>query len=101
MSVLGLMLSLMPYNMVAQSYTRSGNNFVAASSSRAKSEPVKTKYTYTKDGKTYPVYVGSTGSCFILKTSSKTGKEYRMYLGEEISRQICKELNIEYKEKKK
>ena len=45
--------------------------------------------------------MSSTGSCFVIKTSAKTGKEYRNYLGPEISEQMCKELNVEYKGKKK
>lgn len=86
----------------AQSYERQGNTFVATKSSRAKSEPTKTKFTWKDSkGNEYPVYMSSTGSCFIIKTSAKTGKEYRNYLGPEISEQMCKELNIEYKGKKK
>ena len=86
----------------AQSYERQGNTFVATKGSRAKSEPTKTKFTWKDSkGNEYPVYMSSTGSCFIIKTSAKTGKEYRNYLGPEISEQMCKELNIEYKGKKK
>jgi hypothetical protein len=43
-------------------------------------------------GAEYPVYINSRGSCFIIKTSTKTGTEYKNYLGPEISQQICKEL---------
>ena len=83
----------------AQNYTREGNTFVSVKS--AKAEPTKTKFTW-KDSKgtEYPVYISSTGSCFIIRISKKTGKEYRSYLGPEVSAQICKELNIEYKGKK-
>ena len=58
----------------------------------------KTKFIW-KDSKgaEYPVYINSRGSCFIIKTSTKTGTEYKNYLGPEISQQICKELNDEYK----
>lgn len=45
--------------------------------------------------------MSSTGSCFVMRVSSKTGKEYKSYLGPEISQQICKELNVEYKGKRK
>ena len=85
----------------AQTYTRSGNTFASAKSVKAKAEPVKTKFTW-KDGKgkEYPVYISAKGSCFVIKTSSKTGKEYKNYLGPEISQQICKELNIKYNGKK-
>ena len=88
---------MLPSSISAQSYTRSGNTFTMTSTKKSKSEPTKTKFVVEKDGKSYPVYMGSTGSCFILRTSSKTGKEYRSYLGEEMSRTICKELGVEYK----
>ena len=43
-------------------------------------------------GDEYPVYIAHTGSCFVIKTS-KSGEEYRAYLGEEASEQINKELS--------
>ena len=85
-----------------QNYTRTGNTFAAAQKStgagtRAQA-PEKTRYMYTDtDGKTYPVYIGKTGACFILRVSGRTGKEYRKYLGAEISAEICRELKREYK----
>lgn len=88
----------------AQSFEREGNTFVSKSSkgSKAKAEPTKTKFTWKDSkGNEYPVYMSSTGSCFVIKTSAKTGKEYRNYLGPEVSEQMCKELDIEYKGKKK
>ena len=85
----------------AQTYTRSGNTFISSKGEQVKAEPVKTKFTWKDSkGKKYPVYISSNGSCFVIKISAKTGKEYRNYLGPEISQQICKELGIEYKGKK-
>lgn len=54
---------------------------------------IKTDFTW-KDSKgdEYPVYIAHTGSCFVIKTS-KSGEEYRAYLGEEVSEQINKELS--------
>jgi len=43
-------------------------------------------------GDEYPVYIAHTGSCFIIRTS-KSGDDYRAYLGEEVSEQIRKELS--------
>lgn len=43
-------------------------------------------------GDEYPVYIAHTGSCFVIKTS-KSGEDYRAYLGKEVSEQIRKELN--------
>ena len=53
----------------------------------------KTGFTW-KDSKgdEYPVYIAHTGSCFVIRTS-KSGEDYRAYLGEEVSEQIRKELN--------
>lgn len=100
--ILLLIMMCLPMIGMAQSYTRSGDTFVATSTSRTKSEPTKTKFTYKdSDNKNYPIYIGKTGSCFIVKTSSKTGKEYRKYLGEEISKQICKEMNVQYNGKRR
>lgn len=81
--------------------TREGNTFVQTSTRSSKGTVTKTKYQW-KDSKgtVYDVYMSSTGSCFVNKISSKTGKEYRYYLGPEISEQICKELGVEYKGKK-
>ena len=85
----------------AQTYIRSGNTFISSTGERVKAEPVKTKFTWKDSkGKEYPVYISGNGSCFVIKISAKTGKEYRNYLGPEISQQICKELGIEYKGKK-
>ena len=85
----------------AQTYTRNGNTFTSAKSVKAKAEPVKTKFTWKDSkGKEYPIYISAKGSCFVIKTSSKTGKEYKSYLGTEISEQICKELGVKYKGKK-
>lgn len=78
----------------SQNIIRKGNTFVqiADSSSKIKKDtPTMTKYFYmTPDGTKYPVYVSSKGKYFIIKTSQKTGKQYRMYLP-----QITKQLQNE------
>jgi hypothetical protein len=82
--------------------SRSGDNFRNTSKECVKkgSSERQTKYTYTdSDGKTYPIFVGKTGSCYIKRVSQKSGKEYKKYLGKEISSTICKELGIIYKGK--
>lgn len=101
--LLTLLLLVLSMGLVAnaQTYTRNGNTFTSAKSVKAKAEPVKTKFTWKDSkGKEYPVYISSKGSCFVIKVSAKTGKEYKNYLGPEISQQICKELNIKYNGKK-
>lgn len=65
----------------------------ASSEDRQNQGYTKTGHTW-KDSKgdEYPVYMAHTGSCFVIKTS-KSGEEYRAYLGEEVSEQIYKELS--------
>jgi hypothetical protein len=41
--------------------------------------------------------MGPSGSCYIKKISKKSGNEYKQYLGEEVSKDICKQLGVEYK----
>ena len=54
---------------------------------------VKTTFTWEDSrGNMFPVYMTSKGSCFIIRTS-KSGENYRGYLGEEVSEQILKELS--------
>lgn len=84
----------------AQTYTRQGTTFIQTGTSRAKAE--KTQFTWKdKDGTEHPIYISNNGSCFVLKKSKKSGNEYRKYLGEQISREICAELGKEYTYKPK
>lgn len=58
-------------------------------------------FTYKDSkGNIYPIMISKSGSCYILRISKKSGKEYKQYLGKEISQEICKELGVEYKNKK-
>lgn len=87
----------------AQNYTREGNTFIPSTGERTRTDNVITTDFKVKesDGKEYVVYCSkSTGACFIKKIS-RNGKEYRKYLGEEVSKEVCKEINVEYKPKKK
>ena len=76
----------------AQKIERRGNTFVEQvdSSKKVVKEPKKTEYTYTdKKGNVYPIFLSSTGKAFIIRTSKKTGKEYRQYLPE-VTKQLQK-----------
>lgn len=85
----------------AQSFVKKGNNFEQVSTRNVASTATKTKFTWTDSkGKSYSIFVTSTGRCYVNRVSSKTGKEYKYYLKEDIAREICKELGILYKEKK-
>lgn len=101
--LLALLLLVLAMGLAAnaQTYTRSGNTFISSTGERVKAEPTKTKFTWKDSkGNEYPVYISSKGSCFVIKGKDKNGKDKKTYLGPEISQQICKELNIEYKSKK-
>ena len=47
-------------------------------------------------GNEYPVYMARTGSCFVIRTS-KSGENYRSYLGKDVSEQIRKVLSTRKK----
>ena len=85
----------------AQNYTKStdGKTYSAIKKTTVSSER-ETGFTWEDSkGNTYPIYMGTTGSCYIKKVSKKTGNEYKQYLGEEISRDICKQMGVEYTSK--
>lgn len=97
---------LLPFIQInAQSYKKEGNNFKLTTTSRqtTKSDTLVTKFTFEDNkGNQYPIIINkNSGSCYIWRTSSKTGKPYKQYMKPEISQAICKELGIEYKSKKK
>jgi len=76
----------------AQNVTRQGNVFVQDSSSHKpkKQDVTLTKYFFiAADGNKYPIYMSANGKYFIIRKSSKTGKEYRQYLPE-VTKQLSK-----------
>lgn len=81
--------------------TREGKVFIQNGRNSSTGVVKQTPYTW-KDSKgvEYPIMMSANGSCFVNKVSSKTGKEYKYYLGPEISQEICKEMGVEYKGKK-
>ena len=81
--------------------TREGKVFIQNAHHSSTGVVKSTPYTW-KDSKgvEYPIMISANGSCFVNKISSKTGKEYKYYLGPEISQEICKEMGVEYKGKK-
>ena len=82
-------------------YKQEGNTFSSVKTTKTVTSE-KTPYTWKDSkGEEYPIYISSTGSCFVIKVSSKTGKEYRQYLGPKISEEICKQLGRKYAAKTK
>lgn len=60
----------------------------------------KTRYRWVSRGTEYPIYINrKNGHCYILKTSKKTGKEYKSSINTAASKIVAKELNVEYVDK--
>lgn len=71
---------------------KEGNTF---KQNKEKTEVVeqKTSYEYEDSkGNKYPIYVSKRGSLYVIKTSKKTGKEYKYYLPKEMQEEIKKHL---------
>lgn len=79
----------------AQDYQRNGKEFSPVKKERSvsASEDVKTGYTYKDSkGKVYDIYMSKKGACYIIRTSSKTGNQYKSYLPKGIQNEIKNEL---------
>lgn len=87
----------------AQSYKIEGKEIVQQKSSKS-SNDIKTDYTYKDNkGNTYPIYLHEytkgdnigKHTCYVIKTSRKTGKTYKYYLtdGIKMAEKILKEQN--------
>ena len=100
-----LILMVICVSMIAnagdnKSYKCEGSTYSSTGRVNNSSAPVSTGFTWSDSkGNKYPIYISNSGSCYIIKTSKKTGKEYRNYLGAEISQDICAKLGKEYKGK--
>lgn len=71
---------------------KEGNTF---KQNKEKTEVVeqKTSYQYEDSkGNKYPIYKSKRGSFYVVKTSKKTGKEYRYYLPKEMQEEIKKHI---------
>ena len=103
--IIGAMIAAMFATAQAQdnkkTFTVEGNTYHAVKAQRTsgKQDTTVTTYTYEVKGTEYPIVLSKNGSAFVGRTSKKTGKYYRQYLGEEISRDICQKLGREYKGK--
>ncbi|MCR5270578.1 MAG: hypothetical protein K6D91_06125 [Prevotella sp.] len=85
-----IVLALMVGTICAQSgIKRQGNTFIEVSNKQAKGEDIKTPYTYkAKDGKIYPIFRSKNGKYYIIRTSKKSGKEYKQYLPQ-VTEALC------------
>lgn len=91
-----LLFAVMSLNVCAQSFVVKDNVYTTTSSKK-KVEGKKTSYQYeARDGHKYDIYILPDGRCYTNRVSGTTGKEYRAYLKEEISRDIAKKCNVQY-----
>lgn len=91
-----LLLAVMSINCVAQSYKVEGNTYTSVNTKK-KTEGKKTPYQYeARNGQKYDIYILPDGRCYINRVSGTTGKEYRAYLKEEISKDICNKVGVNY-----
>lgn len=91
--LLCLLLALFSITINAQ-VKREGDTFKVEQTSKA--SDTKTKYTWEdKEGNKYPIFITKKGTCYILKVSKKTNKEYKYYLPKETQAQIKSELGIQ------
>lgn len=96
-----LLLAVMSMNVCAQSFVVKDNVYTTASSKK-KVEGKKTPYQYeSRDGQKYDIYILDDGRCYTNRVSGTTGKPYRSYLKEEISRDIAKKVGVVYSYVKK
>ena len=83
-------------------YKVEGNTYKAVKTNTTpKRDSTITAYTYETNGKAYAICLSKNGSAFVGRISSRTGRYYRQYLGEAISRDICGKVGKEYKGKGK
>lgn len=82
---------------------RNGNTFVQTSTRTTSKDTLVTKFNYEDSkGNVYKIIINKgSGRCYVWKKSSKTGKMYKQYMNEEVSRQVAKECSVKYVEKKK
>lgn len=84
-----------------KNYKREGNTFVQTdSSSQPTSADIATAYTWRDSkGNEYPIYLhtytkgekAGRVTAYVIRTSAKSGKQYKQYLGEEIAKEILKD----------
>ena len=95
-----MMLCLGVNNSISQTIVRNGNVFQSKGRNTHRADTLVTTFKFENGGTQYPIIINkASGRCYIWKMSGKTGKMYKQYLGKEISKAVCKELNITYIEK--
>ena len=98
--IMMLCLGVNNSNIYAQNVVKNGNTFKSVKST-AKGDTLLTKFFFEDSkGNKYPIIVmKKSGRCYVWKKSGKTGKLYKQYMKPEVSKAVCKEVGINYKEK--
>lgn len=102
--VIALALVVGCHNAEGQNVKREGKVFTTSSESKQSSDVQTTFLWKDKEGNQYPIFLhkytkgekaGKWGA-YVLRTSAKTGKEYKYYFpkNDEVAEQIRKEKNI-------
>ena len=104
MFIAAMMLFSLSAGIQAQSVVREGMTFkqVSSSSRSSKADTLLTSFKFEDSkGTLYPIIVNKqSGRCWIWRKSGKTGKMYKSYIAEDIAKQVCQELGINYIPKK-
>ena len=91
-----LALSLSVASNAQTTYKVTGNTYSSVSA-KTKVEGKKTPYVYEdRSGNKYDIYILPDGRCYTNRVSGTTGKAYRSYLKEDISRDISKKVGVTY-----
>jgi hypothetical protein len=95
-----IVLGIMVTGYAQTKYEQNGNVFKAPQTEKTIKKgdpPMKTPFFWENSQGKWPIYLsnGGKGSAFIIRTSKKTGKEYKAYLGKEVTQDIKKQLKIE------
>lgn len=77
------------------------NVYKSVKQSKPKAVGIPTPYFYKIKEQNYPILLSVNGRAYVIRISQKSGKEYKYYLGEDISRDICAKMNVEYVEEPK
>jgi len=96
-----LMVLACGFTVNAQSVVREGMTFKSVTTKSSKGAKADTLLTAFKwedpKGLQYPIIVNKqSGRCWVWKKSGKTGKMYKQYMNEEVSRSVCREYSITY-----
>lgn len=95
-----LMMLIVSCNMSAQEIKREGMTFKSVTNSPkgSKADTLLTAFKWEDSkGLLYPIIVNKqSGRCWIWKKSGKTGRMYKQYMKEEVSRSVCREYSITY-----